>query len=102
VDARPELDLNEEYELPGMKCANWILAILFLVGAIVLSGVGRIGPSGDLVREGMPEIPDSLSEEVSYYSVSRSAELMAWHPLKREILVLPEHSRLFRLRQDVP
>lgn len=35
----------------------------------------------------MPEIPASLSAEVYEYTVHKSADLMAWHPMKREILV---------------
>src|SRR5690242_8820377 len=37
--------------------------------------------------EGMPPIPQAILDGLSKYAQFRSAELVAWHPTKRQILI---------------
>ncbi len=46
-----------------------------------------IAPGDNLVTEGIPKIPASLASEVGRYTKGRAAELLSWHPTKREILI---------------
>jgi dipeptidyl aminopeptidase/acylaminoacyl peptidase len=62
------------------------------VGAIALShSAGAqapvIAPGANLVAEGIPEVPASLADEVRRYNESRSANLVDWHPTRRELLI---------------
>jgi dipeptidyl aminopeptidase/acylaminoacyl peptidase len=47
----------------------------------------ELAPGANLVIEGVPKIPASLVTEVGRYNKGRSAELLSWHPIKREILI---------------
>jgi dipeptidyl aminopeptidase/acylaminoacyl peptidase len=44
-------------------------------------------PGNNLVSEGIPKIPSSLVTEVRRYTKSRGAELLSWHPAKREMQI---------------
>jgi len=46
-----------------------------------------IVPNENLVADGLPPIPASIAEEVRKYSEVRTAALVDWHPLRREILI---------------
>jgi dipeptidyl aminopeptidase/acylaminoacyl peptidase len=70
-----------------MKRPSWKYAILFLLGAVVLSDIGGGGSRPDVVTEGIPPIPASVREEVQRYCVYRQVEFMGWHPVKRAMLV---------------
>ncbi|MBW3628058.1 MAG: S9 family peptidase [Gemmatimonadetes bacterium] len=49
---------------------------------------GRVvAPPENLVVEGIPPIPASLADEVRKYTEFRSAALLTWHPLRRELLI---------------
>jgi dipeptidyl aminopeptidase/acylaminoacyl peptidase len=37
--------------------------------------------------EGMPPIPQSIADDLSRYAAFRDAQLVAWHPTKRQILI---------------
>ena len=39
------------------------------------------------IIDGVPPIPDTLASEVGRYTKIRAAELLAWHPVRREMLV---------------
>jgi len=41
-------------------------------------------PADNLVIEGIPAIPASITEEVRRYTESRGASLSSWHPVKRD------------------
>jgi dipeptidyl aminopeptidase/acylaminoacyl peptidase len=44
-------------------------------------------PNENLFADGLPPIPAALVDEVRKYSESRTAVLVDWHPVKREILI---------------
>jgi dipeptidyl aminopeptidase/acylaminoacyl peptidase len=47
-----------------------------------------IQPEAGSITEGIPVIPSSLATEVGRYTHIRSAELLGWHPIRREMLVV--------------
>src|SRR6516164_394763 len=47
----------------------------------------EVAPGDNLVTEGIPKIPASLVKEVRRYTKGRTAELLSWHPTKREMLI---------------
>jgi hypothetical protein len=60
-----------------------------LLSTASLFGQGAdVFPSGEsLVVEGVPAIEAALAENASRYSEFRSADLLDWHPTRREILI---------------
>ncbi len=44
-------------------------------------------PNENLVADGLPPIPASLMDEVRRYSEARTAILVDWHPIRREVLI---------------
>ena len=71
--------------LPTSRISALILVFLFLTSVMAQDAV--ITPGDNLVVEGIPKIPASLAEEVSRYTKGRAAELLSWHPVKREMLI---------------
>ncbi|HEX5732135.1 MAG TPA: prolyl oligopeptidase family serine peptidase [Blastocatellia bacterium] len=63
------------------------LIFLFLITP-AFAQTGEIVPGDNLVVEGIPKIPASLAEDVSRYTKGRAAELLSWHPVKREMLIV--------------
>jgi dipeptidyl aminopeptidase/acylaminoacyl peptidase len=45
-------------------------------------------PGDDLIADGIPPIPRSLVADVGRYTNGRAAELLSWHPIRREMLVV--------------
>lgn len=64
--------------------ATALLAIMVLGAPSVAQD---IQPGTNLVIEGIPAIPSSLAEAAGRYTEFRSASLLSWHPVKREILI---------------
>lgn len=62
-------------------------ALLLGGGGFALSAAGDIKPNENLVGEGIPSIPSTLSETVGRYTEFRGAGLQDWHPIRREMLV---------------
>jgi dipeptidyl aminopeptidase/acylaminoacyl peptidase len=57
--------------------------------ALVLTALfAQIAPNENLVVDGIPPLPTSILEEVGPYTEFRSAGLAAWHPVRREMLIL--------------
>lgn len=70
-------------------------AAFFLLAAVVLSQVGGdLAPRSNLVIEGIPQIPFCLAREVYQYFSFRSTERVAWHPVRRAMLVRTYGERL--------
>ena len=65
------------------------LLVLFVLLASTVLGQGGavITPGDNLVVEGVPAIPATLTEEVRRYVEFRTAGLSSWHPTRREMLV---------------
>ena len=71
-----------------MKCC-WIagLGCLLLGTTLVAQQADLLVPGENLVTQGLPPIPAELAEKASRYTDFRSADLLDWHPTKREILI---------------
>lgn len=70
------------------KSNRAIYFIIFLLfHAAVLAQDSTIAPAENLIVEGIPKIPAALATEVARYTKGRTAELLSWHPVKREILI---------------
>ncbi|MEO6325037.1 MAG: S9 family peptidase [Thermoanaerobaculia bacterium] len=54
---------------------------------IVRAADDVVVPNEQLVVDGIPKIPKSLVERVAAYSEQRSASMLDWHPVRREILI---------------
>jgi dipeptidyl aminopeptidase/acylaminoacyl peptidase len=55
--------------------------------ALAASAAADIRPGDNLVVDGIPPIPDSVAEAVGRYTEFRSATLLGWHPVRREMLI---------------
>ena len=49
--------------------------------------VPKVAPGENLVAQGIPDIPAQLAEQVDRYTDFRSAPVLDWHPVRRELLV---------------
>ena len=61
--------------------------LLVLVTASAVAQDNEIRPGDDLVQQEIPPIPASLAHDVARYRQGRTAEILAWHPLRREMLI---------------
>lgn len=68
--------------------ALWCALGGFAVGQNPAAGESNeIRPGDNLVLEGVPPVPESLARQIGRYQQGRAAEILAWHPLKREMLI---------------
>ncbi|HET9232825.1 MAG TPA: S9 family peptidase, partial [Candidatus Eisenbacteria bacterium] len=63
------------------------LAILFALIPQPGAVAGEIQPNSQLVLDGVPPVPDSLALAVGRYDKGRAADFVAWHPVRREMLI---------------
>src|SRR6266513_1616264 len=63
------------------------VAVMLLVAAAVPAQEPVIAPADNLIVDGVPKIPASLAETAGRYGSYRSANLVDWHPTKREMLI---------------
>lgn len=64
-------------------------ALTFLVSASGLA-TGQekmVTPPASLTAEGIPPIPQSIADSLARYAQFRQAQMIAWHPTKRQILI---------------
>lgn len=70
---------------------RWFVLVAIFAIALpsqsLLGQEGRLALGENLVVEGIPDIPLSLVAEVGKYTKARSAEILCWHPTKREMLI---------------
>src|SRR5688572_19652462 len=64
-----------------------ITASLLLGVTLLAQTRTTLAPNENLVADGLAPIPASLVDEVRKYSESRTAALVDWHPIRREILI---------------
>ncbi|WP_238178406.1 S9 family peptidase [Calothrix sp. 336/3] len=64
-----------------------LLAVILLPTLMVVAQVPNLTPPDNLVVEGIPPIPTSITESVARYTNFRSASLASWHPQRREMLI---------------
>jgi Tol biopolymer transport system component len=62
-------------------------AFVILAGVLSYPQPAPVAPPESLVVEQVPAIPASLAETVERYGNSRGANLVSWHPTRREMLV---------------
>ena len=71
--------------------AKWLVVFLVAAGlALAQAGSNSnavVKPGDNLVAEGIPGIPATIAEQASRYTEARSANLLDWHPVRREILI---------------
>lgn len=74
-----------------MKMILRISVVLILVAHFILAAQSDgVAPGDNLIVEGIPKIPASLTETASRYTNFRYAGLASWHPTKREMLISTE------------
>jgi dipeptidyl aminopeptidase/acylaminoacyl peptidase len=66
-----------------------------VLAAVLVMTSGMLGaqappaivPADNLVADGIPAIPASIARDVARYTESRTATMVDWHPVRREMLV---------------
>jgi dipeptidyl aminopeptidase/acylaminoacyl peptidase len=79
-----------------VKLFSRILICSFLFSAAAAQ-VQEIIPGDNLVLDGIPKIPASLTESVDRYTQARSATLVDWHPVRREMLIRTRFADTFQI-----
>jgi dipeptidyl aminopeptidase/acylaminoacyl peptidase len=79
-----------------VKLFSRILICFFLFSAAAAQ-VQEIIPGDNLVLDGIPKIPASLTESVDRYTQARSATLVDWHPVRREMLIRTRFADTFQI-----
>src|SRR5438876_128 len=62
-------------------------AVLVLLPSLAVAQEKTIPTPANVKVEGMPAIPQSIADGVARYAQFRQAQLMGWHPTKRQILI---------------
>lgn len=60
---------------------------VLLLPAAALAQTNEVVPPASLVVDGIPKVPASLAAEVAGYTKARAAELLDWHPVRREMVI---------------
>ena len=63
------------------------VALAAFAAATVGAQEGVLAPADNLVADGIPPVPSSLSADVRRYTEARSAAFADWHPVRRELLI---------------
>ena len=63
---------------------SFLLVTYFNPASAQQSGVQ---PEPGSITEGIPSIPSSLVADVGRYTNIRAAEILSWHPVRREMLI---------------
>jgi dipeptidyl aminopeptidase/acylaminoacyl peptidase len=71
-----------------LRNAAWLL--LLLIASFEPTSAQQVGgqPEAGSMMEGIPPIPSPLVAEVGRYTNTRAAEILSWHPVKREMLIV--------------
>ena len=77
----------------GKALISWALRVLLLFLFMLslnplFAQSDNLPPGDDLITDGIPPIPQSLVADVGRYTNGRAAELLSWHPTRREMLVV--------------
>ncbi|MGB2868955.1 MAG: S9 family peptidase [Bacteroidota bacterium] len=72
-----------------MKSTPFLTVVLFLLlgSSSAFSQEPSVKPNENLILDGVPAIPMSIAEATGRYTEFRSAGLLSWHPVKREMLI---------------
>jgi len=81
---------NNGYSRPMLYTHNVFCLLLLLLIACLKPAAQQAAeqPEPGSILEGIPPIPPSLVSEVGKYTNSRAAEILSWHPVRREMLVV--------------
>ena len=73
------------------------LAAVFLVAAVATAD--DLPPPDSLVVDGAPAVPADLARDVGRYTKARAADLQAWHPTRREVLITTRFAETVQLHR---
>jgi dipeptidyl aminopeptidase/acylaminoacyl peptidase len=79
----------------GPLCA----VIVLLVPVTAAQEAPVVVPPASVVLEGVPPIPASVAEGMNRYADYRTAHLVAWHPVRREVLIATRFGNTFQLHR---
>jgi len=90
IDEAPAGDFHDRLPMRSIdaRTAAWLLLVLLISFKSALAQEAVAQPEPGSVIEGIPTIPSSLITEVGRYSNIRAAEILTWHPVKREMLIV--------------
>ena len=74
-----------------------LLLLSFLYASFIQAQ--NITPGANLVVEGIPAIPASVATDIQRYNESRGAGFVAWHPVKKEMLIATRFGNVAQLHQ---
>src|SRR5678815_1122836 len=77
----PEMTLK-----PMMRHLVWA-AGLWLLPSLAAAQEPVVTPPPSLTVEGIPPIPQSIADGLARYSQFRQAQMQAWHPSKRQVII---------------
>ncbi|HEV8508184.1 MAG TPA: prolyl oligopeptidase family serine peptidase [Chitinophagaceae bacterium] len=72
-------------------------AIIFFTPALFSQSKDIIQPSANLVIQGIPDIPQSISQDARKYNEFRVALLDDWNPVKREMLIRTRFANTYQI-----
>jgi hypothetical protein len=73
----------------GAEVIRLVLLSLFVLSLTrAFAQSDNLPLNNDLSADDIPPIPRSLAAEVAHYTKGRAAEMLSWHPLRREMLVV--------------
>ena len=64
-----------------------VLALQIAATEVAAAQSAVMPPPENVVVDGIPPIPGTLKAEVDPYQRARAAELLSWHPIRREMLI---------------
>ena len=69
--------------------SSWLLTLLLLIVSLKPAPAQQTvaQPEPGSTTEGIPPIPSSLVADVGRYTNIRTAEILSWHPVRREMLI---------------
>jgi dipeptidyl aminopeptidase/acylaminoacyl peptidase len=79
----------------GPLCAAAALSSL----SVVAQEAPVVTPPASVVLQGVPAIPATFAEGMNRYADYRTAHLVAWHPVRREMLIATRFGNTFQLHR---
>src|SRR3954463_3704462 len=62
-------------------------ALVLLLPSLAVGQEPVVTPPPSLTAEGIPPIPQSIADGLARYAQFRQAQMQAWHPTKRQVLI---------------
>src|SRR5438128_7452185 len=82
VSSAAPVQLTQRSNMRHSVCAAIILALLPSLGH-----AQTVAVPATVKVEGMPPIPQSIADDLARYTQFREANLIGWHPAKRQVLI---------------